>query len=172
MGFKQVLAALAAAGLTMTGAVVQAEDLKLHTDPDLWGMVTAIAPSAASMQVKGGIGTNERAITIERPPGSEPVVTSVQVLPKGAVPQVTPGTLVLMIVHAPGECASPYAMDDANAAKGIETFVVNAAGDEIWEVAKLEDGVSVRRVQGGAGVGGWERFRKSPADYTLYRCAP
>ena len=164
-----IAAACAAAAPLMLGAAVAAPDLKLHTDPDLWRMVTTVAPTTAIMQVNG-LGASERTLTIERSAAGEPVITSIQVVLKGAVAQATPGTLVLMIVHAPGECPSPYGSDDVLAAKGLETFVVSADGGEIWEVAKLDDGVSVRRVQGVAGVGAWERFRKSPADYTLYRC--
>jgi hypothetical protein len=162
--------ACAAAMLVSLGAAAEAPDAKPHTDADLWQMVATIAPTAASMQVKN-LGTGERVLTIERSETHEPVITSIQVIAKGAVPKSTPSTLVLVIVHAPGECASPYAADDALAAKGLETFVVNAEGNQIWEVAKLDAGVSVRRLQGGAGPGAWERFKTAPADYTLYRCA-
>jgi hypothetical protein len=164
-----VAAAVAALCPLMLASSGWAADEKVHADADIWGMVTAIAGPTAGAKLGGGQQA-EKAVTIARNANGEAGVTSMQALGAGSKATFPAGTLALLIAHYPGQCSAPYADDDYAASQGVETFVVSASGDYIWEVAKTGGAVSVRLVQGHDAFGPWEPFQKNPAGYRTYRC--
>ena len=161
-----VLAATAVAAAGMN--VVQIDLTPFHAAPDVVDFVLAIAGPTA--KAPGG-RSGDRVVTIGRNAQGVLVVTSMQLVADGNVPNYPDGTLAVMIARHPGECQPPHGKPDSEILiKHIHGFFVDYRGETVWELGYTNGTGTFWQTKGTNDRGPEEEFNLDPAKYKTYPC--
>lgn len=141
----------------------------LHAPREVNEFVLAIAKPTAEARIRGNQEVI-KAVTLGRNANKEAVVTSMQILDGNQQPEISQGSIALMLVHHKGQCQLPQGDEWRALEKGIIVFVVDSTGTNIWEIGYERGKRSIRLVRGPNQFGPAEEFNIDPNRYRTYAC--
>jgi hypothetical protein len=161
--------ALSGAAASADTMAVQVDYTPFHATPDVIDFVLGIAAPTAQAP---GERSGDRVVTIGWNDKQALVVTSMQLVADGNVPNFPVGTVAVMIVRRAGECQPPHGKIDGIAmGKRIFSFFVDYRGQTIWELGAKRGFYTFWQVNGANDVGPDESFNIDPEKYKVYPCA-
>lgn len=140
-----------------------------QVNADMYDFAKAIADSMTGPST-GHDPNFRRSVTLARNANGELVVSSMQIGGGDRALTIPSGSVGVIIAHVSGQCALPYGSDDSAARQGITVMTIGGSRNDVWEVGKIESGVSVRLVKDAHQPGPWESYQQDPAKYATYNC--